>query len=106
MAVSVGVYGYEIWMVKVVKKDNSVKFQVVTAVSMMMTVFWDVAPCCFAEVYRRFRGPCCLHHQGDESGVIALMMVAASTSETSVNFYQTTRRNIPQDSNLQNNSGL
>jgi hypothetical protein len=26
------------------------------------------------------------------------MMAAASTSETSVNFYQTTRRNIPHDS--------
>jgi hypothetical protein len=30
------------------------------------------------------------------------MMEAASTSETSVNFYQTTRRNIPEDSHLQN----
>jgi hypothetical protein len=29
--------------------------------------------------------------------IIALMMEAASTSETSVNFYQTTRRNIPED---------
>jgi hypothetical protein len=28
------------------------------------------------------------------------MMEAESTSETSVNFYQTTRRNIPQDSHL------
>jgi hypothetical protein len=28
------------------------------------------------------------------------MMEAASTSETSVNFYQTTRRNNPQDSHL------
>jgi hypothetical protein len=28
------------------------------------------------------------------------MMVAASTSETSVNFYQTTRHNIPEDSHL------
>jgi hypothetical protein len=28
------------------------------------------------------------------------MMEAASTSETSVNFYQTTRRNIPEDSHL------
>jgi hypothetical protein len=28
------------------------------------------------------------------------MMEAESTSETSVNFYQTTQRNIPQDSNL------
>jgi hypothetical protein len=32
--------------------------------------------------------------------VIALMKEAARTSETSVNFYQTTRRNIPEDSNL------
>jgi hypothetical protein len=32
--------------------------------------------------------------------IIALMMEAASTSETSVNFYQTTRRNIPEDSHL------
>jgi hypothetical protein len=43
------------------------------------------------EVYRRFRGACCL---------IALMMEAASISETSVNFYQTTRRYIPEDSYL------
>jgi hypothetical protein len=28
-------------------------------------------------------------------------MEAASTSETSVNFYQTTRRNNPEDSHLQ-----
>jgi hypothetical protein len=32
---------------------------------------------------------------------IALMMEAEITSETSVNFYQTTRRNIPDDSYLQ-----
>jgi hypothetical protein len=31
---------------------------------------------------------------------IALMMEAASTSETSVSYYQTTRRNIPVDSHL------
>jgi hypothetical protein len=31
---------------------------------------------------------------------IALMMEAASTSETSVNFYQTTWRNNPEDSGL------
>jgi hypothetical protein len=28
------------------------------------------------------------------------MMEAANTSETSVNFYQTTRRNIPEDSHF------
>jgi hypothetical protein len=33
--------------------------------------------------------------------LIALMMEAVSISETSVNFYQTTRRNIPEDSHLQ-----
>jgi hypothetical protein len=29
-----------------------------------MAVFWVVAPCSLVEVYQRFRGPCCLHHQG------------------------------------------
>jgi hypothetical protein len=33
--------------------------------------------------------------------MIALMIKAASTSETSVKFYQTTRRNNPEDSHLQ-----
>jgi hypothetical protein len=32
--------------------------------------------------------------------LIALMMEATSTIETSVNFYQTTRRNVPEDSHL------
>jgi hypothetical protein len=35
------------------------------------------------------------------ASIIALMMEAGSTSKTSVNFYETTRRNIPEDSNLQ-----
>jgi hypothetical protein len=34
------------------------------------------------------------------SAIIALMMEAASTSEMSVNFYQTTRRNNSEDSYL------
>jgi hypothetical protein len=25
-----------------------------------------IAPCSLVEVYQRFRGPCCLHNQGDE----------------------------------------
>jgi hypothetical protein len=36
---------------------------------------------------------------GDES-LIALLMEAASTSETSVVFYQSTRRNIPEESSI------
>jgi hypothetical protein len=58
-----------------------VKFQVLTAVSMKMTVFWDIQPSSLA--------------------FIDLLMKAASISETSVNFYQTTRRNNPEDSHLQ-----
>jgi hypothetical protein len=34
------------------------------------------------------------------ASIIRAMMEAASTSETSVNFYQTTRRNNPEDSHL------
>jgi hypothetical protein len=30
-----------------------------------MAVFWVVASCNQVEVYQRFGGPCCLHHQGD-----------------------------------------
>jgi hypothetical protein len=60
---------------------NWVKFQVLKAASMKITVFWDVAPSYW------------LHHQGYDG--------AASTSETSVNVYQSTRCNIPDDSHLQ-----
>jgi hypothetical protein len=41
-----------------------------------MAVFWVVAPCSLVEVYQRFRGPRCLHHQGD----LALVMEAAPSS--------------------------
>jgi hypothetical protein len=32
--------------------------------TMKMAVFWVVVTCSLVEVYRRFRGACCLHHQG------------------------------------------
>jgi hypothetical protein len=60
---------------------------------MKMAVFRIVAPCSLVEVYRRSRGACII-------SAIALMMAAASTSETSVNFYQTTQRNNSEDSHL------
>jgi hypothetical protein len=56
--------------------SSSVGLEVLTAVSTNMAVFWVVAPC------------------------IALMMEAARTSETLINFYQTTRRYNPEDSHL------
>jgi hypothetical protein len=103
------------------------RFQVLTAASMKMAVFRVVAPYSLVEVYSRFRGAYCHHHQGDNlpdymaqqprrtailngSTVltsaldrvsrIALMMEAARTSETLINLYQTTRCYNPEDSNL------
>jgi hypothetical protein len=52
----------------------SVRFQVLTAASMKITVFWDVASC----------------------SLIAVMMEAVSTSETLINFYKTARCNVPK----------
>jgi len=59
-----------------------------------MTVFWGTVPCSLVKAYRRFRDAYCLHHQRDEP-LIALIMEAVRTSETSVYLYETTRRNFP-----------
>jgi hypothetical protein len=56
-----------------------------------MTVFWDVAPCSLVEVTD-------VSEVLTASIFIALMMEVVSTSKTSVNFYQTTRHNIPEES--------
>jgi hypothetical protein len=64
---------------------SEVGFEVLTAVSTKIAVLWVVAPCSLVDVYQRFRGPCCLHHEG-------LM----------VNFYQTTWRYNPEDKHLRN----
>jgi hypothetical protein len=47
----------------------NIVFDVLTTVNTLefkMAVFWVVALCSLVEIYQRFRGPCCLHHQGDE----------------------------------------
>jgi hypothetical protein len=54
-----------------------------------MAALWDVAPCSLVEIDWRFRRV-----------LIALMMESFYTSETSVSFHQTTRRNNPEDSYL------
>jgi hypothetical protein len=61
-----------------------------------MTALWDVAPCSLVEVYGRFRGAYCLHYEGDDR----MMMEAVNTSETSVNFDETTRGIIPEGCHL------
>jgi hypothetical protein len=62
-----------------------------------VAVFWVVAPCGLVEVYRRFRGRCCLL-------LVSLIMESAKTTETFMNLHQTTRRNSPTDSHLRNNA--
>jgi hypothetical protein len=67
-----------------------VRFQVLTAASMMFRiVFWDVLPCKMI-VDRRFRRAYCLHHYS------SLMMEAVRTSETAVDNHFT-RQYIPED---------
>jgi hypothetical protein len=60
---------------------------------MKVTALSATAPYSLVQVYRRFRGACCLYHG-------ALVMKATSTSETSVNFYQTIWRYRPEDNHL------
>jgi hypothetical protein len=63
-------------------------FYVLTAASMKMAAFWDIAPCRFIEVYQRFGGAYSL--------VIAMVMEVVRTSETLVCFNEITRRYISQ----------
>jgi hypothetical protein len=77
------------------KNNSTVRFLALTAASMKMKAFRDIAPCSHVEVDRRFRGAYSLHHQ------FALMMETVGISETSVSFYETTRRNIPEGRQLQ-----
>jgi hypothetical protein len=60
-----------------------------------MAVFWVVAPCSLVEVYRSQVLAASIIR-----AIIVLMMEAARTSETLVNFYQTTQRYNPEDSHL------
>jgi hypothetical protein len=72
---------------------HTVRFQVLTAASLKMTVFWDVESCKLIETDRRFRGVYCL---------ISVTMEAINASEMSANFYKTIRRNISEDGHLEN----
>lgn len=64
-----------------------------------MTVSSDAALCSLVGNDRCFRRPSCLLYQGDET-LIALMIDAVSSSETSANIDQATKLNIPGDSNI------
>jgi hypothetical protein len=61
--------------ISIINTNPTLRCKLNTILSTKMTVFWDVAPCC-------------LSHEDSKH------------SETSGNFYQTKRRNIPKDSHL------
>jgi hypothetical protein len=52
-----------------------VGFEVLTAASMKMGVFWVVAPCSLVEVYRHFRDTGCLQYRPDDGGSKYLLNV-------------------------------
>jgi hypothetical protein len=65
---------------------------------MKIRAFWDITPCSLVVVDRRFRGAYCLHHKDDV--FITQMMEAVRTSETSVCYNETTRRNRPENKTI------
>jgi hypothetical protein len=60
-----------------------------------MIAFWYIALCSLVVVVRRFRGVYCII-----SAMIALMMEIVLTSETSLYYNDTTRRNISEGFHL------
>jgi hypothetical protein len=67
-----------------------VRFQVLTAASMKIRAFWDIAQCNLVRVDRRFTGAYCLHHQVN--------------CETSVYSNENTLSYIPEGSHLHHNT--
>jgi hypothetical protein len=99
---------------------KNVGFEVLTAVVMKSTIFWDIKPCSPLKVNRRFWRTYRLHFQGQRIGLArnqlyfppdftlvscsayssTLKMEAICSSEATVDFQ---RRYIPEDSTLHGN---
>jgi hypothetical protein len=64
-------------MMKNIKHEPAhyLRFQFLTAANKKFRVFWDVLPCSQIDVDRRFRGVCCLHHQGPEDSELLLIII-------------------------------
>jgi hypothetical protein len=43
----------------------AMRFQAFTTVKIQIEILWVVTPCSVVVGYQRFRGPCCLHLQGE-----------------------------------------
>jgi hypothetical protein len=89
--------------------NTTVGFEVFTTANMKMAVYRVVAPCSLVEVYQRFRGTCCFHHQGGNGGRKCLWNVGkllpdytalqprrhpSSNTQLSCKFYKCTNNNV------------
>jgi hypothetical protein len=59
---------------------NFVECEILTLVTMEITVFWNMAPCSLIHIHRRFEGKCCLHQHGKASMDIGTGTVGALAS--------------------------
>jgi hypothetical protein len=86
-----------------------VGFEVLTAVVMKISIFWDITPCTPLKVNRRFGGTNCLHLQGRRINQVRNPREAGSKKSNlyleNLSFYmklRTTRSYTPEDGTLHN----
>jgi hypothetical protein len=68
--------------------------EVLTAVRIKITIFWDVTQCSLVNMYQYFKGICCLHFQGRKD-ISNLKRGAAGSSVALASIYQTSLCHIP-----------
>jgi hypothetical protein len=102
-------------------KWTAVRIEILTAVPMKNTIFWDTMPCVLRKICQCYRGTYCFYLQSqkvvwasacrlilDVAYSSSLKIEVSGSSETSINFYQTIRRikgmknAIPRIRGLQN----
>ena len=75
------------------------RFEVVITVTVQFTMFLDIQPRSLVDISGSFKETYCLHLAG--RSFFTLVMEAAYSCGTLAVLYQTTRRNSPEESNLQ-----
>jgi hypothetical protein len=94
-----------------IANENSNRVEILTAITMKCSIFWDVTPCSPVKIYRRFGGAYCLHLQVRKTSqamrsaclftrfglLFDLKMNTVHSCETSVNIYQTILRHKLED---------